>query len=302
MVDYANWMSEVDGNAYVSQLSLPGTHNSAACHMALPSVRCQDCSVSEQLEHGVRFLDVRLGKPLLGGKDRDGQLQELHVVHGKFPVRLPFPVKFDSTLEEVFRFLDEHPAECVVVSLKQEGADSWDHEHDEFANFVWDHYIAPHADRWYLHNGVPRLDDARGKVVLFRRFGLADDARRDSYGIEANWWSYNTTSEDRGAFQVQDFCEVNQSEDITLKAGYVKQLLDTAHTFNSTNPDTGKMFLNFCSASNFRNPDCWPERIAERMAECRIYDSVQKGAGVVVIDYAGMDDWRHTRAIVDSNF
>lgn len=56
MVNYKEWMREISDDASVASLSLPGIHNSAACHTALPSVQCQDASVSEQLEHGVRFL------------------------------------------------------------------------------------------------------------------------------------------------------------------------------------------------------------------------------------------------------
>ena len=80
-------------------MSIPGTHNSAACHVALPSVQCQGATVTEQLEHGVRFLDVRVGKLFLGNDVKD-----LQVIHGKFPVKIPFPLKLTDTLNEVYQF------------------------------------------------------------------------------------------------------------------------------------------------------------------------------------------------------
>ena len=79
MVDYKTWLKDIDDNKKISQLSIPGTHNSAACHVALPSVQCQGATVTEQLEHGVRFLDVRVGKLFLGNDVKD-----LQVIHGKF--------------------------------------------------------------------------------------------------------------------------------------------------------------------------------------------------------------------------
>ncbi|AET38065.1 phosphatidylinositol-specific phospholipase C Ecym_2326 [Eremothecium cymbalariae DBVPG len=301
--DYSNWMKDVDGNLYLSQLSIPGTHNSAACHIALPSVKCQDHTISEQLEQGVRFLDIRLGKPLFSGKNTEAKdISELQVIHGKFPVRIPFPVKFSGTLDEIYKFLDKHPDEAVIVSLKQEGSDSWNNDEDEFPNYIWEHYISKNQDKWYLKPEAPKLQDARGKIVLFRRFGLKDEAKKDHFGIEASWWTYNTTSEDRGTIHVQDYCEVNKTDDIVQKAQYVKDLMQTAHQFNSTNPESTKMFLNFCSGSNFHNPDCWPEKIASKMAQCEVFNDIKKGCGVVVIDYAGMNAWQYPHQIVDCNF
>ena len=83
MVDYKTWLKDIDNNTRISKLSIPGTHNSAACHTALPSVQCQGASVTEQLEHGVRFLDIRVGKLFVGNDVKD-----LQVIHGKFPVKI----------------------------------------------------------------------------------------------------------------------------------------------------------------------------------------------------------------------
>ncbi|KGR14850.1 hypothetical protein MEM_01676, partial [Candida albicans L26] len=31
MVDYKTWLKDIDNNTRISKLSIPGTHNSAAC-------------------------------------------------------------------------------------------------------------------------------------------------------------------------------------------------------------------------------------------------------------------------------
>jgi len=56
------WMSKLKDDTPLSILSIPGTHNSVTYRSALPSVRCQAVNVTEQLENGVRFLDIR-GQP-----------------------------------------------------------------------------------------------------------------------------------------------------------------------------------------------------------------------------------------------
>ena len=63
-LDGHDWMRHLDDEKYLSQLSIPGTHNSAA-HSEIAwycriGCKCQDRLISQQLDGGVRFLDLRL--------------------------------------------------------------------------------------------------------------------------------------------------------------------------------------------------------------------------------------------------
>lgn len=296
MVNYKTWMKDIDNNVSIGKLAIPGTHNSAACHTALPSVQCQGESVTEQLEHGVRFLDVRVGKKFV---DDDGS--DLQVIHGKFPVKIPFPKMFSDVLDEVYDFVDKNKSETVILSIKQEGEDSWNNDKDEFGNFIWDKYVNKHKNKWFLKNEVPKLGDARGKVILFRRFGVKNQDRAKEFGFNAPSWQYNTTEDDRGAFVVQDYCELGSKEDVDKKIGYVKNLTKRASEYNKTNNDP-KLFVNFCSGSNFFNTDCWPQKISEAMADGGIKDVFSKGAGIIVMDYVEAKDWKLVKDLVDKNF
>ncbi|SCV05162.1 LANO_0H01420g1_1 [Lachancea nothofagi CBS 11611] len=302
MVEYLRWMGQQDDNTPISKLSIPGTHNSAACHIALPSVKCQDHTVSTQLKNGVRFFDIRLGKQFFKD-DVQGQYRgkDLQVIHGKFPVRIPRSLKFSSVLNELFSFLDQNPSETCIVSIKQEGEDFTDNK-SEFSQFVWSTYIEPYQDRWYLQSNVPRLCDARNKIVLFRRFSLSDNFQGQDYGIEAAWWPFSTPNEDCGLFQVQDFCELKHAENIKEKTGYVKQFLQIAINHNSTADAPHKLFFNFCSGANLYDTDCWPEKVAEEMLRSGLNNNLNRGCGIVILDYAGKDNWALVRQIVDSNF
>lgn len=297
MVNYTRWLEELNDDTSIASLAIPGTHNSFACHTALPSVQCQGESVLKQLGHGVRFLDVRVGKyPLKSGD----LANELTVVHSKFPVRIPFPLKLSDAFEEVYKFLENNSSETVIVSIKQEGTGEWNNDDDEFGRVLWDHYISKHQDKWYLGSDLPRLRDARGKIILFRRFGVRDD-KGGNYGFDAASWSYNTVEDDRGRFCVQDFCEIQSADDIPKKVEYVKQLARKAAEHNSTNSDN-KLFVNFTSGSNFFDRDCWPQQVAKAMAEHSLQDSFSKGSGIVVLDYVEDDNWKMARELVDKNF
>lgn len=297
MVDLKTWMSEVDDDKSIGRLSIPGTHNSGACHTALPSVQCQGETVTEQLNHGVRFLDIRVGKLFL----TEGEAaKDLQVIHGKFPVKIPFPKKLSEVLDEVYSFLEENDSETVIVSLKQEGTDDWNHDDDEFGNCIWDYYIDKNKDKWHLDPEIPTMDDVRGKAILFRRFG-DNHPDREKFGFDAHTWKYNTTNDDRGKFVVQDFCEIEDVDAIDKKVGYVRDLVGNAIEHNSSDSDA-KLFINFGSGSNFFNTDCWPEKIAIKMAEGNIHEHFGSGTGIVVLDYIERDDWDLAKKLVDQNF
>ena len=58
--DAAHWMGAVSGKKRVSELSIPGTHDSGALHEPFPgTTKCQTLGIAQQLAIGVRFLDIR---------------------------------------------------------------------------------------------------------------------------------------------------------------------------------------------------------------------------------------------------
>lgn len=98
-----NWMTPLDDNIYVDQLSIPGTHDSATKNCSLSQGRCQDLTIEEQLEMGIRFFDLR--------PTSDGT-----IYHGELSCGI--------TLEEVWTqfntFLDENPGEFLFTLLRWE--------------------------------------------------------------------------------------------------------------------------------------------------------------------------------------
>ena len=72
----SNWITPLDDDIYVSQLSIPGTHDSGTYYcegfLGSTSGRCQQLTIPEQLKMGIRFFDIR---PT--GSD-------LHIAHGLY--------------------------------------------------------------------------------------------------------------------------------------------------------------------------------------------------------------------------
>ncbi|KAL7560023.1 hypothetical protein ACA910_013514 [Epithemia clementina (nom. ined.)] len=114
----AFWMehlAKVAPNTKFRDLLVVGSHDSASCTIS-PSRpfsavgRCQNLTVSEQLEAGIRLLDLRVGSHKGSTRHSD-----VCVWHGSLEGGPFFPI-----LREIDIFVTDHPKEIVVLNLVPE--------------------------------------------------------------------------------------------------------------------------------------------------------------------------------------
>lgn len=319
------WMRELRDDWPLALLSIPGTHNSPTCYKALPSVRCQAVDVPEQLRNGVRFLDVRVSV----SPDNDA----LALVHSAFPISLTGNKYFGDMLQDVYRFLDENPSETVIMSVKREGTGKG--TDGQLGKYLKHSYVDQKRGLWWTEPKMPTLGQARGKIVIVRRFGLDDDMRQScwdgrGWAIDAQQWPDNCedgTGGDGGCLRIQDFYEVSESQNIDKKIDYSRGQLERAAEqafaldgMPGYQPDAPAppLFVNFLTASNFFNAACWPERVAAKVNPavveylCVNHGEPGKGpgqlkvgsagTGIVVTDWVGANgDWDLIRCVVGMN-
>ncbi|KAH7162954.1 PLC-like phosphodiesterase [Dactylonectria estremocensis] len=318
------WMKELDDEWPVPVLSIPGTHNAATHHKALPSVRCQAATVTEQLENGVRFLDVRVS----ANPDND----ELTIVHGAFPISLTGNKYLKDHLDDLYKFLEKNPSETLILSLKREGTGKGTDQ--QMGEYLKNSYVDKARSRWWTEPKVPSLGAARGKIILIRRFAIADDMKKacwDGRGwcIDASQWPDNCEDGKVGAghIRVQDFYEVTESQNIEKKTEFARRQLERAaeqrHLIKGMDGHKpgGKSpawFVNFLSANYFFNANCWPERVAAKLNPSMVeYLCIRHGddgkgpnklkvgsgsTGILVTDWVGAHgDWDLVRCIVGMN-
>jgi 1-phosphatidylinositol phosphodiesterase len=247
-------MATIDGDTNISTLSIPGTHNSAAFFkLAAPSVRCQGNSIYDQLNNGVRFLDIRLSKDYMS---RGEKVNNLIVVHGKFPVKLSGSYKFKNVLKDVYSFLETNPTETVLISIKFENTMlNWNQNNDEFAKILFQKYIGHNRNRWYLSDKIPTLKYARGKAILLRRFPVIPNGTYKKFGIPSLWNFENPVYNDN-LICVQDYNDIKSSKDLNKKMDLIKDTILKAndyhgqsHTISSTRKNS-----NVTNKSNSSSP------------------------------------------------
>lgn len=184
-VDGPCWMKYVDGNKYLDELSIPGTHDSSTCSVDNDTepqtslAKCQQDYIPTQLLEGIRYFDIRLGKNNENGDPgidhgicyllkKDGNYLHLSDVIGYFKT-----------------FLNENPSEALIM-LASRGNDE---ATDESITTAFAKVMADNPKLFYTSSRVPTLGEVRGKIVLLRRFGLAGDSvSGHTWGLDLTEW------------------------------------------------------------------------------------------------------------------
>jgi 1-phosphatidylinositol phosphodiesterase len=172
-VDTVNWMSEIDGNKMLSELTIPGTHDTCALYEPLSSLaKCQNMVLNEQLNAGVRYIDIRCRH-----------------INNKFAIHHGMVyqnINFDNVRNICVQFLNAHPTETIIMHVKEEYNPTGNTRTFEQ---TFDSYLRGYESIFYLGDTIPKLGDARGKIVLLRRFAISTTPR----GIDATGWKDNAT-------------------------------------------------------------------------------------------------------------
>ncbi|MFF5422426.1 phosphatidylinositol-specific phospholipase C domain-containing protein, partial [Streptomyces misionensis] len=117
-----DWMAAVPDGTELRALTIPGSHDSGARYGG-PWTECQNTTIAEQLNSGIRFLDVRCR--VTGGS--------FAIHHGASYQNM----MFGDVLVACRDFLAAHPTETVLMRVKQE----YSEESDATFRAVFDDYL-----------------------------------------------------------------------------------------------------------------------------------------------------------------
>ena len=182
----ADWMRSVPDEKKLSEIRIPGVHDAATENVELAFVtRCQQKNILELLADGFRYLDIRLA---VDASHQENGGSSLRFMHGPMKCKTGFwpweeNLYLEGLLKDCYAFLDAHPGETILFVVKQESGQESVREFQTILN----RYISEQKDKWLLTDGeIPTFKEARGKLVLFRRYedeaGLGSDA-----GIPLLW-------------------------------------------------------------------------------------------------------------------
>jgi uncharacterized protein (TIGR02145 family) len=274
-----SWMANIDDSRYLYEFTIPGTHDCAADEhtsqvSAIPDpiVVCQDFYISNQMNLGIRWFDVRL-------RLNDGNLLSYH---GPYYLHK----NFNDLLQAALDFLQAHPTETIIFMIKQENSTASD---DVFGQKVLDYLHGKSPDLSKFYTGLvnfPMMGDVRGKIVIFSRYKV--DNGNIFSGIYVNW-DDNTKGEnvDNCGYPlwVQDHYSMvtvpmdTKCDEIKSGIGFAQNAHNNRLYLNFTSGEADPVPIHFIS--DYVNSD-----IDNYLAENPAWNQL----GVVFVNFAGGRD------------
>lgn len=301
-----NWISALNDNTYLSQLSIPGTHDAATGDGTTLSIgKTQDLTLQEQWDLGIRVFDLRPGyKRVSKGFFKWGY--ELHIYHGIVETK----TSFKEAIQTLTNNLKNNPGEFAIVIMRFEN-DSPIYNKRATWNELMSSFLAssdfPTAYRANFKADMT-VGDLRGKLLILSRDSYADTP---STGAFVSGWSHDSAGSTGGSIynsaasvglNIQDYYEVDDS---SVKQQSVASLVDLATANRAADRWTINHVSGYSGLTNYKQN---AEAINPYLYGYIInYPSC---TGIVMMDYAGvaasgsyeMYGTLLPQAIIDSNF
>ncbi|MGP8214614.1 MAG: phosphatidylinositol-specific phospholipase C domain-containing protein [Bacteroidia bacterium] len=164
----SDWMARLPDTISIADINIPGSHDAVAINRRhMTHYACQNISITEQLDSGIRMLDIRIK---VKGHSPD---YKFVTCHGNiFGGLLKFNEyqSLSSVFDECRDFLNKNTGEFIVMTLK---IDDWNKKDKE------NMYAALHdlLSKYPVYNttdaSLPALGKVRGKIYLLSRIDTA---------------------------------------------------------------------------------------------------------------------------------
>ncbi|KAJ7273127.1 PLC-like phosphodiesterase [Mycena rebaudengoi] len=265
-----DWMRKYPDHTKLVHMNLPGTHDAATWNYSQATqdslikytgsdissadvFRCQQKSIFEMLNLGVRVFDMRFAY--------NPGFDTLGFYHSQ---ALLAPT---TTVEDVwfgfYSWLDKHPTEAVLISLNYEGGTRTPRDL-KLEQHIYDILTSSLAERyWVQTNGsLGTLGEARGKLTFLQRYHYdflpASESKRMGIQLPPSQWSDNqpdiaivyNTSSNQVAY-IEDYYEIG----LPVGSGAAENIqwkfnATTAHIENATMYNPDQLYISFASAEH----------------------------------------------------
>ncbi len=319
-----NWITPLDDNIYVCQMSIPGTHDAGTGHGMDPSGsgfgagiasgilseagQTQEYTILQQINMGIRAFDLRPAYTT-------NRQNKFYIWHGLIKTKL----SLEDALTQMKDYLSNNPGEFFIVWMRHES---------ENAGFL----TYKNTDKWSTDFGNAVIDLVKDNLIAFRPDLTVGDMRgkilfltRDEYnnrvgGLVSPFSSGSARDDgaisDNGNSATLYYQDVYSGLDKTNKYGYVKTLLDKSAKFHTDGVNTLTWVVNHTSGytGSTSTSNAYRQNAANTNKPVYEYLTGSKkevgSTGIMFMDYVGS----HTsgsytvygdllpQAIIDNNY
>jgi len=191
MLAKPKWMAQLSDSTEIASVSMPGTHDTMTyqintgkikgflpCNLVGGFVQCQSCSLADQFEAGIRFVDIRL-------RAQDGRLDCQHDM-------CYLDSNFGTVLSDAQKFLAQNPTEFLLMRIRDEYAGNGNVEDvllkTYLSNPAWNALFKRNC------NGACTVGQLRGHILPMRDYGNGQSSFGISWGDVQKQDDYTVTS------------------------------------------------------------------------------------------------------------
>lgn len=204
------WMSCIPQNVFYTMLSVPGSHDAATSSATLIA-RTQNKTIAEQLELGVRALDLR-----------PSATDNLEIKHNSFGTG----VTLAQAIKSMRSYLEKNPTEFIYATIHLEGSTN-DNKTKNWSNKVYA-LVKAAVDGGYALEALSKgakLADYKGKIIFIYRDDLTGD--NQIYNAAKVAWNDNIARtvkvRDTNGNEINDFLisyqDIYESSDLDENTG-----------------------------------------------------------------------------------
>lgn len=323
-----NWITPLDDNIYVCQMSIPGTHDAGTGHgmdvagsgfgagiasgILSEAGQTQEYTILQQINMGIRAFDLRPAYTT-------NRQNKFYIWHGLIKTKL----SLEDALTQMKDYLSNNPGEFFIVWMRHES---------EIATFFGANLTYKNTNKWSTDFGKAVSDLVNDNLIAFRPDLTIGDMRgkilfltRDEYNNRVGGlvrpFSSGSARDDGAISDNRNsatlyYQDVYSGLDETNKYGYVKTLLDKSAKFHSDGVNTLTWVVNHTSGytGSTSTSDAYRQNAANTNKPVYEYltgsEKEVGSTGIMFMDYVGS----HTsgsytvygdllpQAIIDNNY
>ena len=185
-----SWMKSIPDTALLSEVNLPATHDTGAMAVVQDMngildntsiTKCQKYYFEEQLATGVRSFDIRCN-----ATSSAKTVDDVMIIHGNSIIqcydRYGNVLTLGNILSLSRQFLNAQPSETIILLIKPD-----DGTHEDLARTL-KAYVEKYPDLFWQSDTVPTMRQARGKIVMLRRFETNSSNAMTAFGPDLTQW------------------------------------------------------------------------------------------------------------------
>lgn len=308
-----DWMKNLPDGTAVRELSLPGTHDTMTSRVRLPYVVTQNWNLSEQLDAGIRAIDIRT-------RTIDNRLV---IHHGNYYLFY----SMEQVLDELAAWLKFHPYEGVLMRVQANEIDAgtpntaadfykvWNAlvSKPKYAGLFVDGTVAANyydsTGRYVRRNNLNTdfqnltLGDIRGKLVVLASHSVAATYYSDVSGTQVTTspWDVASNMKDYTGYDIRtwwvkyfnptifdlDSNEAPQVSEVDARRTAIKAHLDKSQNPPADQLESPLMYNTNLAASSTQPPDGWARDLNPTVYDYLGYTSAPRRLGIIQMDFPG---------------